>query len=119
MMQSLARDIELAILTDTVAAGSVYIDLEGWSPRILADINDQEVFAAFAKRFFEILEKLHAAFRSGGDGTPRPRGLTYSFDSSKASNHQRLEARKELEARLTTHGVAPEEIERLLRPSTI
>lgn len=116
-MQSLTRDIELVILTDTVDAGSVYVDLEGWSPRILADINDQEVFAPFANRFFKILETLHARFRSGGDGAPRQRGLTYSFDSSKASNHQRLEARKALKKRLESAGCAPEQVEELMAPS--
>lgn len=117
MTKTLARDIELAILSDPIAAGLVYVDLEGFSPRILADINDPQRFKAFAERFFGIVETLHTTFRSGGDGHPRPRGLTYKVDSTKASNHQRLEARKELAARLESAGCDNQEIARLIAPS--
>jgi len=115
--KTLARDIELAIFTDSVNAGSVYVDLEGYSPRILADIRDPKIFQAFANRFFEIIETLHTTFRADKDGTPRPRGLTFSVDGAKVSNHMRLEARKELETRLESAGCDTKTVARLVAPS--
>ena len=117
LQKALPRDIELAIFTDSVNAGSVYVDLEGYSPRILADIHDPQRFQAFAKRFFDIIETLHTTFREGGDGTPRPRGLTFSVDGSKVSNHLRIEAHKELETRLASAGCDVEAIQKLIAPS--
>ncbi|MFG6501616.1 MULTISPECIES: hypothetical protein [unclassified Sulfitobacter] len=109
---TIRRDIELSLLTDPTPAGSVYVDLEGINPRILAHTNDKTTFIAYAKRVLSIFEALHGEFRA--DTAIRMRGMTFSFDTVAFTSDQRAAARPALAARLADSGCSNNEIEQLI-----
>jgi len=114
---TIRRDIELSLLTDPTPAVSVYVDIEGINPRILAHTNDKTTFIAYAKRVLSIFEALHGEFRA--DPEIRMRGMTFSFDTVAFTSDQRAAARSALAARLADADCSNEEIEQLIGPSTV